>query len=127
MGKSIFNFDERRSKELQINGVDFVIDVEDQSVMNTLLDSIKKFEEFAKDIESRGPSEISSDFMIETVAETRDEIDKILGDGASDKIFKSRDVNVNELHTLVAFLMDELGKELSENNKRKYDPQRLNK
>lgn len=101
------------SLELEIENEKFFVTIDDFRDANKYLEIAEKAQSL-KDTDS----------VEEVLKLMRELIDGILGEGATDKIFKNREFNITDSIDLIVFLNEEINKFKNEKLRIIYSPQR---
>ena len=123
----VFKFQERKGLELDINGIEFNVDVSDPLFLGkleifskALLEINKRYEdtENVKEVVKNAESIMNA---------CADGIDNLLGEGSTKRIFGDRPINFLDIAELSQFVFTEISNFVNEDMLSKYSPQRLNK
>lgn len=106
--------------QLNINGVEFSFD-------STDLEFIAKLEEFSREAQEFGNAMSKREDYVEALKESIEfccnTIDTLLGEGASEKIFKGTKVSLIKAMDVINYISDEVGKARAD-SMTKYSPNR---
>lgn len=123
----VFKFQEKRGLELDINGIEFNVDVSDplflgklESFSKALLEINKRY----KDTENIDEVVKNAESIINACAEG---IDSLLGENSTKRIFGDRPINFLDIAELSQFVFTEISDYVNKDLMSKYSPQRINK
>lgn len=123
----VFKFQERKGLNLDINGIEFNVDVSDplflgklESFSKALLEINKRYED-TKNIEEVVKN---AENIMNACAEG---IDSLLGENSTKRIFGDRSINFLDIAELSQFVFTEISNFVNEDMLSKYSPQRINK
>lgn len=124
---NVFRFVDRESLKLNLNGVEFEIEVDDPVFLG-------KFDAFSGDMVKIGEEYENKSNHRDVVNGLGDimnaisnGLDDLLGEGSVKSIFGSRKINFIDLAMLSEHVISEIGAFINKDLLEKYSPQRLNK
>lgn len=109
--------------ELDMNGTMFKIDTTDPTLIENVEKYGKKMQEYAKIAEKRAEEVGNAKAMEEMIQVCIEAIDIMLGEGATNKIFKDRKVNFFDCIDIVNFVTSEIQKKRND-KMQQYSPNR---
>lgn len=123
----VFKFQERKGLSLDINGIEFDVDVSDplflgklESFSKALLEINKRYED------TKNIKEVvkNAENIMNACAEG---IDSLLGENSTKRIFGDRPINFLDIAELSQFVFTEISNFVNKDMLSKYSPQRINK
>lgn len=121
---NIFRFDDKPGVKLDLNGVEFTVDVTEPAFL-------KRLETFGQNMVKSGSNEkfnstdTINEAMIEVMEMCQEGIDSILGNGSTANIFGKREVNFLEISQLSFFIIEKIKEYIDNEFQVKYSPQRI--
>lgn len=109
--------------ELDMNGTMFKIDTTDPTLIENAEKYGKKMQEYAKIAEKRAEEVGNAKAMGEMIQVCIEAIDIMLGEGATNKIFKDRKVNFFDCIDIINFVTSEIQKKRND-KMQQYSPNR---
>lgn len=109
--------------ELDMNGTMFKIDTTDPTLIENAEKYGKKMQEYAKIAEKRAEEVGNAKAMEEMIQVCIEAIDIMLGEGATNKIFKDRKVNFFDCIDIINFVTSEIQKKRND-KMQQYSPNR---
>lgn len=123
----VFRFQERKGLSLDINGIEFNIDVSDP----LFLGKIESFSKILLEINNRYKDTEGIEKVVENTESIMsacvDGIDSLLGEGSTKNIFGDRPISFLDIADLSHFVFTEISDYVNKDLMSKYSPQRINK